>query len=354
MRFFYASILCLYFGMHTYAFQDISEDYLCKPCNLDCDTIVFKQPGICPHCKMPLIKKALLKKLNQTVYVDDLIINYKFLDEASLHKKDEITEIIKKGFKHYKTLFGGNPRDISNQHYTEFTVQISNTKHSGGEADSKFIKLEWSDDTVLGYGSWKMVLLHEVFHLWNGETLRYKNGSEYWFNEGFTEFYTYQSAVKLNLLSPKKALTTATYPIGYYLSTSSLKHMSMREAGKNDKTKFDNFFLVYHGGWVVALVLDYDIRLKTNNKKSLDNIMQWLYANYPRTTKLYTTKDIIKGLKITTGIDYSDFFNHHVYGKQPIPVSNYFDLGKALWDYLWNPEEKLQHQILYKTLGFSN
>lgn len=32
-------------------------DYVCTPCNLPCDTLYFKNPGLCPHCKMDLIKK---------------------------------------------------------------------------------------------------------------------------------------------------------------------------------------------------------------------------------------------------------------------------------------------------------
>lgn len=33
-----------------------SGQYICKPCNLDCDTISFSAPGICPHCNMQLIE----------------------------------------------------------------------------------------------------------------------------------------------------------------------------------------------------------------------------------------------------------------------------------------------------------
>ncbi|MFK8008348.1 MAG: hypothetical protein AB8H03_18465 [Saprospiraceae bacterium] len=33
-------------------------DYVCKPCDLPCDTLTFSSPGICPHCNMELVKKS--------------------------------------------------------------------------------------------------------------------------------------------------------------------------------------------------------------------------------------------------------------------------------------------------------
>ena len=31
--------------------------YQCLPCGSKCDTITFRQPGECPHCRMELVKK---------------------------------------------------------------------------------------------------------------------------------------------------------------------------------------------------------------------------------------------------------------------------------------------------------
>ena len=51
-----------------WACQSPEGDYVCKPCNLPCDELSFKAPGICPHCKMPLILKTdLLAEANLKV-----------------------------------------------------------------------------------------------------------------------------------------------------------------------------------------------------------------------------------------------------------------------------------------------
>ena len=35
-------------------------DYVCKPCDLSCDTLIFDQLGICPHCGMELFEKKII------------------------------------------------------------------------------------------------------------------------------------------------------------------------------------------------------------------------------------------------------------------------------------------------------
>ncbi|QJB32434.1 DJ-1/PfpI family protein [Chitinophaga oryzae] len=42
-------------------FAQGKTDYVCPPCG-PCDTLVFHQPGKCPHCGMKLIKKDTLQK----------------------------------------------------------------------------------------------------------------------------------------------------------------------------------------------------------------------------------------------------------------------------------------------------
>lgn len=38
--------------------QDPKETYVCSPCGHDCDKLVFDKPGICPKCKMALVKQT--------------------------------------------------------------------------------------------------------------------------------------------------------------------------------------------------------------------------------------------------------------------------------------------------------
>lgn len=296
-------------------------------------------------------QKETSKTIEKSVNADHLVINYTFSNSELLQKEPEITEILEKGFKAYNNLFEGNPRDTLDIEYTEFAVQIKQSSYPGGGADPKAISINFFDYTLFGYANWKTALLHELMHLWNGESFKYKNGKEYWFSEGFSDFYTYQTATKLKIISPEDALSISTLQIGYYISSLSLGKISIREAGKDDKTKIENYFLVYNGGWTIAMLLDVDIRTKTGNKKSLDDLMKWLYKNFKKTERLYNMDDLIEGLKVTTGLDYQSFFLNYINGTKTIPVSDYFDIGKASWDLKFNTKTKPKHSYLYKSLG---
>lgn len=67
--------------------------YVCPPCDLDCDTLTFSKAGICPHCKMELVKREDL------ILEEDMVINHinikagsgQFLVEGGLHKDKPIT-----------------------------------------------------------------------------------------------------------------------------------------------------------------------------------------------------------------------------------------------------------------------
>ena len=219
------------------------------------------------------------------IEINGLQISYEFLDKASSEKELKITHFITRTYDSYADLFGGLPRNLYSTEYKDFSVWV---KHLGGEADPKVIIFTWSFERSFGYNNWKTLLMHEIFHLWSAESIRYVDGREHWFNEGSAEYYTLRAAAQLDLISSEEALSIAAHPIGYYSSSKGLENILMREAGKTNKTEFDNYFLVYNGGWIVAIVMDYKIRSMSKGKNSLNDLMKWMYKNFKRHEKLYS------------------------------------------------------------------
>lgn len=43
------------------------QGYVCPPCDKQCDTLIFKQPGVCPVCGMTLIKQGAVNEKKMTV-----------------------------------------------------------------------------------------------------------------------------------------------------------------------------------------------------------------------------------------------------------------------------------------------
>lgn len=273
---------------------------------------------------------------------------FTFADQTAAQQRQAITTLIDQAYAEYVPIFGGLPRDEQGKPYQQLQVQVKSGALPGGEADPGVISITVSDKTLFGYASWQTLVLHEIFHLWSAESFRYASQQEQWFNEGVTDFYAYRTACRIGLITPQQALTIAALPLGYYSSAD--QPFSLRKAAEVSKTA--NYFLVYNGGWVTAMVLDMDIRQRTANQHSLDDLMRWLYQHKPRHKALYTQQDLLAGLKATTGLDYSGFFSRYIEGTEKIPVATYFNLGRAAWELAFGEMPSAQSQLLYQTLGF--
>ncbi|WP_281233249.1 M61 family metallopeptidase [Flavobacterium gelatinilyticum] len=140
---------------------------------------------------------------------------------------------------------------------------------------------------------------HEYFHLYNVKAIRPielgpfdYNKENYttmlWVSEGFTVYYEYIIMMKAGLLDGKSALKYITESIKRYENIEGSRHMSL------SRSSFDiwlNFFnhesnaqettiSYYNKGPVIGFLLDLEIRNNTQNKKSLDDVMRFLYNEY--------------------------------------------------------------------------
>ncbi|SNT30743.1 hypothetical protein SAMN05421640_3327 [Ekhidna lutea] len=76
----------------TLSCQNKTEEYVCKPCDLSCDELTFNESGICPHCKMDLIKKSDLIP-EKELTINEITIQEgsgKFLIDGGLQKEKQI------------------------------------------------------------------------------------------------------------------------------------------------------------------------------------------------------------------------------------------------------------------------
>lgn len=70
-------------------------EYVCTPCDLACDEMVFSEAGICPHCSMALIKQSDLEK-EKELKVNQIDIQEGsgvFLVEGGNGKKDKSIKV---------------------------------------------------------------------------------------------------------------------------------------------------------------------------------------------------------------------------------------------------------------------
>ena len=227
---------------------------------------------------------------------------------------DEIQDTIEAFLKAYATVFAGTPNGrmlfVANPYGRKGSMD-------GGVFGRSISVLMGSTLNENNRHLWMPFVGHEIFHIWNGQAIKFRR-QEYWFSEGFTEYYSRVISTRLGFTSESSFLENLERTCELYLS----KHgtLSMRDAGKNKSSNRD---LVYQGGSLVAITLDVQIRKLTENRKSLDDVMKQVYQEFGLTGTPYTMDDIIRIVSQITGEDFKPFFHNYVSGTKRLPLAEY-------------------------------
>jgi predicted metalloprotease with PDZ domain len=75
---------------------------------------------------------------------------------------------------------------------------------------------------------------------------------------------------------------------------------------------------------VLGAVLDMEVRGRTRNAQSLDDVMRYLYQNYAARDVGVPENGLQEALEKITKGTFQPFFDDHVYGTKPIDYDRYF------------------------------
>ena len=228
---------------------------------------------------------------------------------------DEMQGTVAAFLQEYSRIFGGTPKGrmlfVANPYGGKGETQ------GGVSGRSISVLIGGALDEASRY-LWVPLVGHEVVHIWNGKAINFRE-QEYWFSEGFTEYYSRVVSVRLGFTSESDFLKSLERACEAYLSQQG--ELSIREAGKN---KSANNSLVYQGGSLIAAAVDVHIRKRTANQKSLDDVMQQMYREFGITGEMYTMEDVIRILSEVADKDFEPFFRKYVSGTERLPFAEYF------------------------------
>ncbi len=166
---------------------------------------------------------------------------------------------------------------------------------------------------------WVPFVCHEILHLWIPGPVGFE-GQQYWFTEGFTDYYARVLAMRTGAITPDELRADWKSRIVRALDVRT--GLSLVEAGES---KFSNSTLVYEGGSLAALCLDLEIRGATANKKSLDDVMRGLFSEYSKLPRRVATgRDVARIASAVSGLSLDDFFARHVNGHEDLPLEAAF------------------------------
>ncbi len=178
------------------------------------------------------------------------------------------------------------------------------------------------------------ITAHEFFHIWNVERIRPAriylpdySREEYshlmWFFEGVTSYYDDLALCRAGLLKPKEYLKRVANNIrrmqenpGHKISSPAMS--SFQSWGKYNGAPPNTAVSFYTSGAVMGLLLDLKIRHLTHNKKSLDDVMRYLFATYALKDKGVPENGILSAVEQVSGHSFKAFFDDYIDGTKDV------------------------------------
>ena len=229
---------------------------------------------------------------------------------------DEIQRAVEALLQAYSRVFSGTPKGkilfVANPYGVKGETR-------GGVSGRSISTLMGAPLDETGKNFWVPLIAHEIFHIWLGTAIKFFDEQEYWFMEGFTDYYSRIISVRLGLVSESDFLKNLARTCESYLG--QVGKLSMRKAGE---AKMANSGLVYRGGGLVAAALDIQIRKFTQSRKSLDDVMRQMYQEFGNTDETYTMDDVIRIVTDVAGEDFETFFQKYISGTEKLPLAEYF------------------------------
>lgn len=192
---------------------------------------------------------------------------------------------------------------------------------------------------------------HEYFHVWNVKRIRplllgpFDYSAEryepsLWVAEGWTQYYGEIGLLRAGLVSKDAYYRTLGGVITANLETPGRKQVSARMEsflapfwdGAATPMRVDgrgSFFSYYTKGEGLALMLDLDIRARTHNARSLDDVLRALKrlswdapnASYYLQGRGYTEDDVVRAASEAAGMDLTPWFDRYVGGVDDPPFA---------------------------------
>ena len=242
-------------------------------------------------------------------------------------------------------LFGGTP-------YKDYTYIFVGGRGGG---------LEHLNSTTIGVASQilaqnplgaQSVSAHEFFHTWNVKRIRPVELGPFdyerpvrtvnlWVSEGITEYYMEVILARSGVGSVADFTRRLGNAIGDHRGNPARLVVSPERASWTvwDSPAVNQSYTIsyYLQGELLGFLLDLAIRDSTDNAKSLDDVMRYLFDHHAA-ERGFTAEDLVAAVRTATGggLDFRDFWRRYVSGTAEIPWNDY--LRAAGWSVLFFEE----------------
>ena len=195
-------------------------------------------------------------------------------------------------------------------------------------------------------------IAHEYFHNYNVKRIRpfelgpfdYDSGDKtnlLWVSEGLTVYYEYLILKRAGLIDAKTLLSNFEQNINAFENNPGRFHQSLQQASyltwsegpfgtQGDEP--GKSISYYNKGPLVGLLLDFEIRNATQNKKSLDDVMRLLYWKYYKEKQRgFTEAEFQQSCEQAAGISLTEIFEY-VYTTKELDYNKYLAFAGLIID----------------------
>jgi predicted metalloprotease with PDZ domain len=233
------------------------------------------------------------------------------------------------------TLFGKLP-------YKEYTFLFkvqSQATNSVEHLNSTHITVGENDFvTQSAYRQFLATVAHEFFHLWNVKRIRpaVLGPFDYtrevhtrllWMSEGITSYYGDLLLERAGIDMPVEYLSRMGVVIDSMEHSPGRRLMSAEEASWNAWLRSDNAdnntISYYTKGELIGLLLDIEIRARTKNRKSLDDVMRYLMENYADKGIGFPEDGFLAAIETVAGSDFHEFYESVAQSHRELDYNRY-------------------------------
>lgn len=187
------------------------------------------------------------------------------------------------------------------------------------------------------YQGFLALVAHEYFHLWNVKRIRpdalgpfdytKENHTKLlWVAEGVTTYYENIIMRRAGLISDRQFLSAAARAFQDLQRIPGRRVMSVEESSfdawvkfyRRDENSVNSQVDYYDKGAILGLLLDLEIRKRSNGAKSLDDVLRRLYSEFYKKNRNYTPADFQQVSEMMAGSTLEEFFAKYVRGRDEL------------------------------------
>lgn len=181
------------------------------------------------------------------------------------------------------------------------------------------------------------LVAHEFFHLWNVKRMRPDALGPFdytrenytrllWVAEGVTSYYESIFPRRAGLMTDRQYLEGRARDIQALQNSPGRLEQSAEDASfdawikyyRPDENSINSAISYYDKGAILGMLLDLEIRRRSNNARSLDDVMRALYTDYFKRGRNYTPEDFQREAERAAGTSLEEFFKAYVRGLEEL------------------------------------